>query len=60
MKEIKALSLRLPLKTWKFLKKESIDQQLSVNQIIQNMIEEYKKSNKNKLTKSDAVVSYEA
>lgn len=58
MEEIKAFNIRLSRDLWKFLKKDSIDQEMSMNQIIITCLEKYKlEKRKKKLTGSDTVVS---
>jgi predicted HicB family RNase H-like nuclease len=42
MQERKAFQVRIPEKLWKFLKKESLKQEKSLNQIIMECLEELK------------------
>lgn len=53
----KAFQVRLPLETWRFLKKIAVDQERSMASIIEACIEKYKKKIENRLTHSDTVVS---
>lgn len=53
----KAFQVRLPIDTWKFLKKIAIDQERSMASIIENCVEKYRKKLENRLTSSDTVVS---
>ena len=53
----KAFQVRLPIDTWKFLKKIAVDQERSMASIIEACVEKYKKKLENKLTSSDTVVS---
>lgn len=63
MNQIKAFQIRIPKESWAFLKKKGVDRELSMNEIIVELIETYKnkcekKINiKNKLTHSDIIVS---
>jgi predicted HicB family RNase H-like nuclease len=47
MEDLKAYSIRMPKDLWKFLKKESMEQEVSMNSIILECIIRYK----NKLKK---------
>lgn len=47
MEDLKVYSLRLPKELWRFLKKESMEQEVSMNSIILECILKYK----NKLKK---------
>jgi len=60
MIKLKTMSLRLPKETWAFLKYKSIEREMSVNEIIVERLNKYKKKNErsnNMLTRSDTVVS---
>lgn len=46
---IKSFSIRLPKHLWFFLRKNSVDVELSMNQIIVDCIKSYKDKNENKL-----------
>lgn len=43
MEEIKAFNIRVPKELWVFLKKQSIEQEKTMNAIIQTVLEKYKK-----------------
>lgn len=42
-KDTKALNLRLTKELWSFIKKKSVDREISMNSIIINLLEKYKK-----------------
>ena len=42
--EIRAFNVRLPKNLWKFLKTTSVEQDISMSEIIKLLIEKYKKS----------------
>lgn len=52
----KAFQVRLPIETWRFLKKIAVDQDRSMASIIEGFVERYKKKIENKLTCSDTNV----
>ncbi len=53
----KCFQMRLTLDLWRFLKKQTVDQEESMNKIILKCLEKYKKRIEKRLTKSDTVVS---
>lgn len=57
MEEIKPLTLRLPISTWRYLKKRAIDQEITLTELIVNRLNKYKNECEKKLTKRDTVVS---
>lgn len=57
MKGIKAFQIRLPKEIWAFLKKKSVDRELSMNQMIIECLTKYKNKSENKLTSNDSMVS---
>jgi hypothetical protein len=56
MDNTKALTLRLNKETWTFLKKRAIDREISLQQLINDCLEKYKKKCLNKLTIDDTLV----
>lgn len=54
---IKKFVIRIPKDMWTFLKLESIDQEVSMNQVIIRQIKKMKKSKEKLLTPPDNVVS---
>jgi predicted HicB family RNase H-like nuclease len=56
MNNIKTFNIRIPRELWVFLKKSSVDQDRSMNEIIVSCIEKLKKKKENKLTSNDAMV----
>lgn len=56
MEELKSFNIRLPKTIWKFLKKTSAEQEVSMISIITDCLEKYKKNQEKKLTNSDAKV----
>ena len=56
MEKVKAFQVRLPHEMWTFLKRKSIDREMSMNDIIQQCLNKYKKSCENKLTDVDTSV----
>ena len=57
MEEKKPLTLRLPLSTWRFLKKKAVDQETTLTELIVNRLTKYKNKCENKLTNRDTMVS---
>ncbi len=57
MSRIKAFNVRLSKELWAFLKKQSAEQEKSMNGIIIKCLEKYKKTREKTLTSSDTVVS---
>jgi len=56
MNDIKALNIRLPKELWSFAKKKGTDREMSMNQIIIELLNKYKKKCENKLTDCDTEV----
>lgn len=57
MEQMKALTLRINKETWAFLKKKAIDREMSLQELINDCLEKYKKKCQNKLTDVDTLVS---
>lgn len=57
MQDRKILTLRLDRQTWSFLKKRAVDRDMSLQELINDCLEKYKKKCENKLTSSDVLVS---
>lgn len=49
-KDIKMFQIRMPKDMWVFLKKTSVDQEISMMDIIVRCVDKYKKRIENKLT----------
>jgi|HubBroStandDraft_3_1064219.scaffolds.fasta_scaffold378296_1 predicted HicB family RNase H-like nuclease len=56
MSGLKNFSIRLPKEIWTFLRNESTEQEISMNNIIVNCIEKLKKKRERELTKSNTIV----
>lgn len=56
-KEIKNVPLRMPREIWIFLKNKSITREMSMNDIVLELLLKYKKKCENKLTEDDLVIS---
>lgn len=57
MSGIKVMTLRMPKELWAFLKDKSKDREMSISTIINERLNNYKKSCENRLTNKDTVVS---
>ncbi len=57
MKNTKPFQVRLPRDIWVFLKKKSVDRELSMNNMILECLTKYKNKCEKKLTDSDTMVS---
>ena len=61
MNNIKAVCIRLPKELWLYLKKKSMDKEMSVNKIMEGYILRAKsvddKRKEKRLTKSDSMIS---
>lgn len=55
-KKMKAMTLRMPRELWVFLKKKAIDQDTSINDLINSRLKKFKENCDNKLTVNDTVV----
>lgn len=53
----RSFNVRIPYVTWKFLKTVSRDQERSMNDVVTECIEKYRKRLENRLTESDTMVS---
>lgn len=53
---LKTFNVRIPKSLWAYVKKLSVDRDQSMNSLLINLLEKYKKNNENKLTRSDANV----
>lgn len=58
MGKIKALQIRIPQELWVFAKKRSIDREMSLNTLIIDLLDHYKKKYEKRLTSSDTMVSF--
>lgn len=56
-RSIRAMNIRIPQVTWRFLKTISLDQERSMNNIIIECVEKYRKRIENRLTENDTMVS---
>lgn len=52
---IKTFSLRLPKEIWTFLKKQTIEQEKSMNHIILDCLEKYKKKLEKKIIEANVI-----
>jgi hypothetical protein len=55
-KEYKCFNVRLPMDTWRYLKKASMEQFLPMSEIVVNCIRKFERKRKEHLTKDDADV----
>jgi hypothetical protein len=54
MAEIKAFNVKVPKELWAYLKKRSVDCDMSMNDIVNSLLRKYKERNEKKLTIDDA------
>lgn len=52
----KIFNVRLEKDLWSFLKKKGVDREMSLNEMIIDLIKKYKKKCENKLTSSNTMV----
>ena len=56
MSEKKIFNVRLDKDLWSFIKKKGVDREMSINEIIIELVSKYKKRCENKLTDDNTVV----
>lgn len=57
MSKIKKSQLRIPQELWAFIRKRAYEREISINTLIVNLLENYKKRYENKLTSCATIVS---
>lgn len=56
MEKIKAFHVRVPVSTWKFLKKRAFDKEISMNKVVAECLDKFKSKYEKKLTDSGTMV----
>lgn len=56
MQDQKIFNVRISRELWSFIKKKGVDREMSINRIIIELIENYKKRCEKKLTEDNTIV----